>query len=604
MEIRLDTGNNVELRDYQQDLVDRTINAIDGSERPIISAPTGAGKSLVLAGLTGELLNRDRRIMICCHRREILLHLERTINRHLDIKADVISSDGKVTMDDMRAQVVIAMVPTLSRRKRKIPDAWRGEFSLLFDEGHHATADTWIGLRDHLQPRDLAGCTATVVSCNQRPLIEVYNTIIDGPEPQWLIDNGYLCRPVVYAADQSQIIDTKGVKIRGGDYVSSELSKKALQILGTSVDVWRELNPDGAPTLLACCDLIHAERAAEKFTDAGIAAAMVHGEMSIKERDSIIESFSKGNIDVLTFVSLIDEGMDIPSAAVCQFARPTRSIRLRRQLEGRVLRPHPSKDHAKIIDQTDSYKQLPFPNEAVAWCLHSAREEGAQRKGSKGRLEKVERCSESKVVERREVTPSEFREITRAASSWADNRPPLIQALESGDPAVIEECLRYRCSTKFGRSREVNSALAWDGLGSDHIKAIGNTFGWSSWWISKTIVSCAETRSKRALSTMRAAAAQGDARRALRNAIADAVAAGELKPQAVDTLELIGVLGGTELVIGPLQEVADRIEGAARLDAQKVLAAALASRVAPFSLQIGRLFYEPSRKAQALAAFD
>ena len=593
----------MELRDYQLDLVTRTIAAIDGSEKPIISAPTGAGKSLVLAGLTRELLDRDRRIMVCCHRREIQLHLTRTIGNYLDITPDVISSDSTVSLDDMKSQVIIAMVPTLSRRKRKIPDSWRGEFSLLFDEGHHATADTWIGLRDHLQPRDLAGCTATVVSCNQRPLGEVYSTIVDGPEPQWLIDNGFLCRPVVYAADGSQTISTKGVKIRGGDYVSSELSKKALEILGSSVDVWKELNPDGAPTLLACCDLIHAERAAEKFQDAGIAAAMVHGEMSIKERDSIINSFSKGNIDVLAFVSLIDEGLDIPEAAVLQMARPSRSIRLRRQLEGRVLRPHPSKTHAKIIDQTPCWRDMPFPNEAIAWDLRTSREEGAQRKGSKGSLEVVERSSESKVVERREVTPSEFREITRRTTGY-DDRPELIRQVED-NPAGLTDWINAHAYNKPTRSKWLAPALAYANLHPDHLQVLKNAFGWTDWWPEKTIRDQAKLRAGRQLSNPRTAEQYRDARSLLRASIADAVAAGELRPTAADhgALQLAGIVGDT-LVITPSEEISDRLVGEQRLQARLNIEKALTDRVHPWGLAVIGLYYEASRRQRALAAFD
>ena len=343
---------------------------------------------------------------------------------------------------------------------------------------------------------------------------------------------------------------------------------------------------------------------ADKFIDAGVAAAMVHGEMSIKERDGIINSFSKGNINVLTFVSLIDEGLDIPEAAVMQFARPTKSIRLRRQLEGRVLRMHPDKEIARIIDQTDSWRHLPMPHEPVEWSLDCPREDGAKRKAAAATgAEVTERDPDSGVVERRSITPQEFREISRAASSWDLSRPPLIQAVESGSSAEIAECIRYRCSTPYGRGREVRSALAWPGLGSDHILVIGQAFGWSSWWVSKTVVEQAAVRSRRSLSTMKSAGEQGQARRTLRSAIDAAVAAGELAPAAVDNIELIGVLAGTEMVVAPLQDVVDRIHGDARTAAQSILERSLKDRVAPYSLTIGRLFHEPSRSERLAAAF-
>jgi superfamily II DNA or RNA helicase len=67
---------------------------------------------------------------------------------------------------------------------------------------------------------------------------------------------------------------------------------------------------------------------------------------------------------------VIDEGLDVPKATCLQVLRFTASIRLWRQLIGRVLRPAPGKVEALIIDHTDNWRRLPPPDAAMDWQLN------------------------------------------------------------------------------------------------------------------------------------------------------------------------------------------------------------------------------------------
>ena len=50
--------------------------------------------------------------------------------------------------------------------------------------------------------------------------------------------------------------------------------------------------------------------------------------------------------------------------------RPTASLRLYRQLVGRVLRPAAGKEEALILDHTDNWRRLPAPDAAIDWQLN------------------------------------------------------------------------------------------------------------------------------------------------------------------------------------------------------------------------------------------
>ncbi|MDR1182301.1 MAG: DEAD/DEAH box helicase family protein [Bacteroidales bacterium] len=70
----------------------------------------------------------------------------------------------------------------------------------------------------------------------------------------------------------------------------------------------------------------------------------------IVERDEILEQFAKGDIDVLTSMKCLDEGVDVPRAEFAIFCASTGNPRQFVQRRGRILRQHPDKQFAYIHD--------------------------------------------------------------------------------------------------------------------------------------------------------------------------------------------------------------------------------------------------------------
>lgn len=67
-------------------------------------------------------------------------------------------------------------------------------------------------------------------------------------------------------------------------------------------------------------------------------------------RSSILEDFSSGNINVLTSMKCLDEGVDVPRSEYAIFCSSTGNPRQFIQRRGRVLRKHPDKTMATIYD--------------------------------------------------------------------------------------------------------------------------------------------------------------------------------------------------------------------------------------------------------------
>lgn len=67
-------------------------------------------------------------------------------------------------------------------------------------------------------------------------------------------------------------------------------------------------------------------------------------------RNNVIKGFQNGNIDVLTSMKCLDEGVDVPRSELAIFCASTGNPRQFIQRRGRVLRTHPDKTFAVIHD--------------------------------------------------------------------------------------------------------------------------------------------------------------------------------------------------------------------------------------------------------------
>lgn len=68
------------------------------------------------------------------------------------------------------------------------------------------------------------------------------------------------------------------------------------------------------------------------------------------ERETLLTAFEAGEIDVLTAIRCLDEGVDVPATRTAYILASTSNPRQYVQRRGRILRPHRDKDYAVIHD--------------------------------------------------------------------------------------------------------------------------------------------------------------------------------------------------------------------------------------------------------------
>lgn len=355
------------LRPDQQDLSGRIEASLVAGHRPCAVAPTGAGKTVLIAEAARLALERNERVVAIAHREEIVSQIVASLRRHLGrhTRIELITAGSR---SRYQAPVTVGMVPTMARRLAALR-ALDGA-TLFADECHHMGSATWTAVALAINPARFAGFTATPVRPDGKGLGDVaaFTELLIGPQPDELMAAGHLCGYRIFAAPRQ--LSTKGMRRRGGDFVTADMEKKVVEINGEIVGDWRRFNPDGHRTICVGVSVDHAHQIAELFRAAGVAAEAVDGKTPKAQRAAIFTRFRAGTTVVLCACAVIDEGLDVPEATVLQITRPTASLRLWRQLLGRVLRPAPGKAEALIIDHTDNWRRLPPPKAAIDWKLN------------------------------------------------------------------------------------------------------------------------------------------------------------------------------------------------------------------------------------------
>jgi ATP-dependent helicase IRC3 len=376
----------IRLRPYQQRAVDAVFRVWDaGQDRLMISAATGAGKSVIFGHIARRHLEHHRAagpVVLLAHRRELVTqaagHFQRA-NKDLRVET-VIGSPGKIgsqkrfarTYAWRHADVLVTTPQTLAsaNTRREFPDP----SLVIADEAHHYASDSFkrvmTGLGCFSGAARALGVTATPFREDHRKLSDIFPVLAASIDISWLISHrtdpetgaevecapgqGYLVPPVlrhllVDGLDLSDVPTSRmsgAVDFRDGELAEAMEAAGAFEIVAKTV-VSELSDRKGvlfAPTVAS------SKHLAEIMSDLGAPCGHVDGSMDTRSRDQVISDFRSDKIRWLSNVGIVSEGFDIPEIDTVVLARPTQSRIFFRQAVGRALRPAPGKDHAIVLD--------------------------------------------------------------------------------------------------------------------------------------------------------------------------------------------------------------------------------------------------------------
>lgn len=383
-------------RDYQLKLDADSDEAWQNGHRNVIAvSPTGSGKTKFM-GMKARKLVRPG--VAIAHRKELVGQISAAM-AELGVPHRLIAADGTVrnciqrhiksvgrSWVDPKAKFTVSSVDTLIARKDDVGMAqWASEIGLwMVDEAHHLLSDNKWGRGIAMFPNAYGlGVTATPLRADRKSLSRqqggVFDHMVLGPTMRDLINSGSLCEYRIYAPPAS--IDQALLKVGAtGDFTPNSMRDAAhkSQIVGDVVQTYLRLAP-GKRGICFAVDVEQAVEFADAFNLAGVRAAAVSANTPEAVRDSVIDKFSAGLLDMLVNVDLFGEGFDVPAVEVVIMARPTESYGLYVQQFGRALRTLLGKLFGIIIDHVGNVMRHGLPDRPIVWKLFDE-EVGKRRK--------------------------------------------------------------------------------------------------------------------------------------------------------------------------------------------------------------------------------
>lgn len=449
--------NMLELRDYQKELVAGVRQQIQtGHKRILMQLPTGGGKTACAGYILSRTIANGHRAIMTAHREEILQQISATMDK-FSVPHGLIMSGEKM---DLSKPMQVASILTLRNRLQKVPPP----AVLVIDECQHLPSKTWREVAEYYAAQNtiIIGLSATPKRLSNESLKDHFDVMVKGPSIKQLIAAGALSPYKYYAPAVG--IDLTGITIRCGDYATKELeiATNKRQITGDVIQHYKNLIP-GKRAIVFCVSVAHAQAVAEQFSEAGIPAECVDGNMPREARRAAIGRFRRGETLALVNVEIAGEGVDIPAVEAVIMLRPTESLSLYLQQAGRALRPDPDNPFktAYIIDHCDNVRRHDMPDAEHDWTLEA---------------EKPRRKRNEEPAFSVRVCPRCF-SVHRPAGEcpycgWLYAPEPREVKMTPGELAEIREVERKKRRMEVGRARTV-----------EDLKRIAAERGYKPGWI-------------------------------------------------------------------------------------------------------------------------
>jgi DNA repair protein RadD len=315
-----------------------------GNKRVVLQAPTGFGKTVVMAKMILSALAKDRNVLVMVPRLSLVDQTITTLEEEGISQIGVLQ--GHHPRADLFASALVATPQTLSRRI--LPD----HFGLvLVDECHEAHAIV-SQLMQRWPQVPFIGFSATPWA---KGMGRIWQDLRVAATTRNMIEKGLLSRFRAYAPDEP---DLTGVRTVAGDFEEAALGRVMCQrnLVGSVVDTWLEKGED-RPTLCFAVNRAHARSLMERFLSVGVAAAYCDAKTDIIERELIRRRFEAGEIRIVCSVRTLTTGLDWGVSGIID-AAPTKSEILHVQKIGRGLRIKPGTEDLLILDHAGNSTRL------------------------------------------------------------------------------------------------------------------------------------------------------------------------------------------------------------------------------------------------------
>lgn len=377
-----------DLRDYQVDdlLAVRTAFR-EGHKSVLLQGATGSGKGHMTGHLVKRIVSQTKRVLFTVHGRPLVFDMSKRLT-DLGLEHGIIMASTEAGNVRPWLPIQVASLDTLVRRQH-FPKA----HMLIVDECRFVGSPTWRKVIDGYKAAGsyILGLDATPIRPDGEGLgSDMFDVMVCGPQPQWLIQRGYLVPSKMYSFDLPSGAETMK-EGKAGEPLTKELSRvfDKPTVVGDAVKMWKLLG-NGEKTISFCVDCHHADQVAEKYRCAGVDWAMVSEETPDDEREVLWKRLDDPNDSLrgLSHVGVIGYGFNHPIIACIQFLKKTNSQSNWLQGLGRGTRPYLRKTHMIVLDHGGNMHLHGIYEDAREWSL----KDGVRRTDGKKRPPVVCKC--------------------------------------------------------------------------------------------------------------------------------------------------------------------------------------------------------------------
>jgi len=381
------------LWDFQLKIIDQVEDFWNhGGRSVMVQAPTGSGKSHIFTEIIFNRYKSKKPIYFITHSKNLLAQA----SQHLTNKG-IYHGITAAGYPQIRCRVQVISAQTLVNRIDKLPEP---EF-IVVEEAHRSPSNMFRKPIDIWKDAKILGLTATPRRASGEPL-DMYEHLIVSEAIRWFINEGYLSDYDYYAPEE---LDMSGVHQRMGDYVTNELETKVNNkaVIGNVVEHYNKWAA-GTAAVAFGVSIKHIMDITKQFNESGLSMESLHSRSNLDILGTI-EKLKNGEINLISACDIIGEGTDIPGLTTELDVRPTGSLTIKKQHDGRVLRAHfaegydlskkserlaaiaaGSKPKAILLDCVSNWTRHGLPDDEIEWSL----------KGTKGartqEASKYKRC--------------------------------------------------------------------------------------------------------------------------------------------------------------------------------------------------------------------
>jgi DNA repair protein RadD len=382
------TNCEAPLHDFQERVRRKVINLIFKNEkRFLIHMPTGSGKTRTAAEIildflrlssSKALLSDKIKILWIAQSSELCQQTAETVKFILNKKGSQNILFGHFYENSNLPEEIVNNTAIIFCSIQKLllhytDEIWNKikneTYLVIVDEAHRSVASRWVQALNFFVENPsvyLLGLTATPGigssdNDNNYFLSTYYNSNkisitdhnyieIDSPI-EYLVKREFLAEIERVDIDSKITIDETGYtisdyEIKFKDRTLDDLTSNSLRNLSI-INIIKDNFRKGKKILVFTCGIEHNRILRFILNDYNIEAESI--DANTKNRNTIIDRFKNGNLNVLLNFGVLTTGFDAPKTDVCLIARPVSSVVMYSQMVGRILRGPENKGNKRNI---------------------------------------------------------------------------------------------------------------------------------------------------------------------------------------------------------------------------------------------------------------